>query len=305
MSLFYSNSLDIDVKFDTEEARKVIDVHPRHDGSSHYLAPLFNTDESVSGTVTLRPRNERRIEHSGVKVKFIGTVEQLSMGKVVDSDDFISLTHELAGPDEFRHAETLPFVFKNVEKPYESYYGARVRLRYYVQVTVFAKINEPVKERDLFVHQYTEDPVTQHLVTMDVGIESCLHIEFEYAKTHFKLDDTLVGRIYFLVVRLKLKHMELTLIRKETSGTAPSLVSETETLARYEVMDGAPVKGEQIPIRMHFGGFDLVPTMKDVNRKFSVRTYLSLVLVDESGRRYFKQSELNLYRPLPESVSPS
>lgn len=300
MSLFYSKSLDIDVKFDAEETRKTIDIHPKHGSSPHYLAPLFNADESVSGTVTLRPRNERRIEHSGVKVKFIGTIEQLSMGKIVESDDFISLTHELVGPDEIRHAETLPFMFKNVEKPYESYSGIRVRLRYYVQVTVFAKINEPVKERELFVYQFNEDPVIRHLVTMDVGIESCLHIEFEYAKTRFRLDDTLVGRIYFIVVRLKLKHMELTLSRKETSGTAPNLVNETETLVRYEVMDGAPVKGVQIPIRMHFAGFDLVPTMKDVNRKFSVRTFLSLVLVDESGRRYFKQSELYLYRSVSE-----
>jgi len=29
--------------------------------------------------------------------------------------------------------------------------------------------------------------------------------------------------------------------------------------------------------------------MKDINKKFSVRYYLNLVLVDEEERRYFKQ----------------
>ena len=35
--------------------------------------------------------------------------------------------------------------------------------------------------------------------------------------------------------------------------------------------------------------YDLTPTMRDINKKFSVRYYLNLVLVDEEDRRYFKQ----------------
>ena len=54
-------------------------------------------------------------------------------------------------------------------------------------------------------------------------------------------------------------------------------------------MDGAPVRGESIPIRLFLAGYDLTPTMRDINKKFSVRYYLNLVLVDEEERRYFKQ----------------
>jgi len=36
--------------------------------------------------------------------------------------------------------------------------------------------------------------------------------------------------------------------------------------------------------------------MKDINKKFSVRYYLNLVLVDEEDRRYFKQQEIILWR---------
>ncbi len=39
--------------------------------------------------------------------------------------------------------------------------------------------------------------------------------------------------------------------------------------------------GETIPIRLFLGGFDLTPTFRDVNMKFSTRYYLSLVLIDE------------------------
>ena len=43
-------------------------------------------------------------------------------------------------------------------------------------------------------------------------------------------------------------------------------------------------------------GYDLTPTMRDVNKKFSVRYYLNLVLVDDEDRRYFKQQvSVSLY----------
>ena len=38
-------------------------------------------------------------------------------------------------------------------------------------------------------------------VQMEVGIEDCLHIEFEYDKGRYHLKDTVVGKIYFLLVR--------------------------------------------------------------------------------------------------------
>lgn len=44
-------------------------------------------------------------------------------------------------------------------------------------------------------------------------------------------------------------------------------------------MDGSPSRGETIPIRLFLGGFDLTPTFRDVNKKFSTRYYLSLVLI--------------------------
>eukprot|EP00192_Tetraselmis_astigmatica_P016193 CAMPEP_0117668554 /NCGR_PEP_ID=MMETSP0804-20121206/11616_1 /TAXON_ID=1074897 /ORGANISM="Tetraselmis astigmatica, Strain CCMP880" /LENGTH=98 /DNA_ID=CAMNT_0005476463 /DNA_START=281 /DNA_END=576 /DNA_ORIENTATION=+ len=42
--------------------------------------------------------------------------------------------------------------------------------------------------------------------------------------------------------------------------------------------------------------YDLTPTYKNINNKFSVRYFLNLVLVDEEDRRYFKQQEIQLCR---------
>lgn len=60
-------------------------------------------------------------------------------------------------------------------------------------------------------------------------------------------------------------------------------------------MDGSPSRGETIPIRLFLGGFDLTPTFREVNKKYSTRYYLSLVLIDEGNLGlYFDLQALNI-----------
>lgn len=300
MSLFFKAPLDIEIRLDNESARKHVDV--KNPQGRTEPVPLFKDGESVKGAVTIRTKEGKKVEHVGVKVQLLGTIE--SQLDSIATSDFLSLATELAAPAQMTHAETYPFEFRNVEKQHESYRGKNVRLRYYIRVVVSRKNKaEITREKELWVYQYStpqappqDVAVAASTVKMDVGIEHCLHIEFEYLKSRFSLKEVIVGRIFFLLVRLKIKHMELSLIRRETVGSPPNQVTDSETMVRFEIMDGAPVKGETIPIRLFLGGYDLTPTYKDVNKKFSTRTYLLLVLIDEDARRYFKQSEIILFR---------
>lgn len=149
--------------------------------------------------------------------------------------EFLSLGQELAAPGELQHPQTFDFNFKNVEKQYESYHGINVKLRYFVRVTVSRRIQDVFREKDIWVYSYRIPPETNSSIKMDVGIEDCLHIEFEYSKSKYHLKDVIVGRIYFLLVRLKIKHMELSIIRRETTGVPPNQYNESETLVRFEV----------------------------------------------------------------------
>ncbi len=149
--------------------------------------------------------------------------------------EFLSLGQELAAPGDLQHPQTFDFNFRNVEKQYESYNGINVKLRYFLRVTVSRRMADVVREKDLWVYSYRVPPESNSPIKMDVGIEDCLHIEFEYSKSKYHLKDVIVGRIYFLLVRLKIKHMELSIIRRETTGVAPNQYNESETLVRFEV----------------------------------------------------------------------
>ncbi|XP_022130519.1 vacuolar protein sorting-associated protein 26B-like [Pieris rapae] len=302
MSFFgFGQTADIEIVFDDADKRKVAEVKT-DDGKKEKLL-LYYDGETVSGRVNVTLRKPgSKLEHQGIKVELIGQIELFyDRG---NHHEFISLVKELARPGDLLQHTLYPFEFANVEKPYEVYTGANVRLRYFLRATIVRRLTDIVKEVDIAVHTLCSYPDVLNSIKMEVGIEDCLHIEFEYNKSKYHLKDVIVGKIYFLLVRIKIKHMEISIIKRETTGSGPHTFTENETVAKYEIMDGAPVRGESIPIRVFLAGYDLTPTMRDINNKFSVRYYLNLVLMDTEDRRYFKQQEVTLWRKSDKSRLP-
>lgn len=73
---------------------------------------------------------------------------------------------------------------------------------------------------------------------------SFCHVDFVFPMSRYHLKDVIVGKIYFLLVRIKIKHMEIAIIKRETTGSGPNTYTENVTIAKYEIMDGAPVRGK-------------------------------------------------------------
>lgn len=84
------------------------------------------------------------------------------------------------------------------------------------------------------------------IIIVQVGIEDCLHIEFEYDKNQYHVKDVVIGKVYFLLVRIKIKYMELDIIRTETIKSGTAQHTETETVTKFEIMDGNAVKSKSL-----------------------------------------------------------
>ncbi|GMF27001.1 unnamed protein product [Phytophthora lilii] len=172
-------------------------------GKAHEL-PLFREDEDVRGVLTVKVDSGKRLEHTGLKLELLGLIEV-----PLDRNAGYEFTHsvrELQSSGEAIEGEaTFTFAFVNVDKPHESYYGRSVRLRYVLRATL-ARGNYAsslVQEQDLWVQRVAPPPPVDRSIKMEVGIEDCLHIEFEYDKSrnddqdevedllHSDLDETL------------------------------------------------------------------------------------------------------------------
>ncbi|KAG6678640.1 hypothetical protein I3842_14G091300 [Carya illinoinensis] len=273
---------NVSISFVDTKTRKQVPL--KKDNGQTIMVPLFQSQENIIGEVLIEPTQGKKFEHNGVKIELLGQIElYFDRGNFYD---FTSLVRELDVPGELFERKTYQFEFSTVEMPHESYNGINVRLRYILKVTIGRNyISNIVECQDFVVRNFTPPPSINNSIKMEVGIEDCLHIEFEYGKSKYHLKDVIIGKIYFLLVRIKIKNMELEIRRRESTGSGPNTYVETETLAKFELMDGAPVRGESIPVRLFLSPYELTPTYRNINNKFSVKYYLNLVFVDEEDRR--------------------
>lgn len=294
MSFFgFGASADIAIELKDQGSLPLINI--KNEQGVDEKAFLFTGKETVTGTVKIALGKTKKLEHIGIKIELIGQIELLyDRGNPYD---FTSLVRELAPPGEINADAEYAFEFANVDKTHETYSGNNVRLRYFLRVKITRQYSSNISKLLEFGVQNVEaEPEINNSIKMEVGIEDCLHIEFEYNKFKYSLADVVIGKIYFLLVRIKIKHMEVVIVKRESTGSGPNTYNETENISKFEIMDGAPVRGESIPIRLFLAPYDLTPTFKNVHNKFSVKYYLNLVLVDEEDRRYFKQQEIVMWR---------
>ena len=71
-SFFFTTPVDIDIVLEDSDNREAVDV--KLDKNRREKAPLYMDLESVKGAVTVRPKDGKRLEHTGIKVQFIGVI---------------------------------------------------------------------------------------------------------------------------------------------------------------------------------------------------------------------------------------
>jgi vacuolar protein sorting-associated protein 26 len=300
MDFLFGSACNIVVRFAEEDKQPV--VARAGVDEKRELLPLFVGDEKVAGSVVV-DIGGKPLNHLGIKIELVGQIELLyDRGNPHQFTPLLIRALEPAGI--LNDNKTFAFDFLNCSKEFETIRGNNVTLRYFIKVQITRQYaSNIVCYRDFAVQNITSPPDCNTSIKMEVGIEDCLHIEFEYNKSKYDLEGVVIGKIYFLLVRIKIKHMEIVIIKRESTGTGADAYHENENLAKFEIMDGAPVRGESIPVRLFLSPYRLTPTMKAVHGLFSVKYFLNLVLVDEEDRRYFKQQEIFLYRKRPATTS--
>lgn len=263
--------------------------HGGSGGGGVQLLPVYTERETVAGRLSLAVKEGKAIAHLGVTVEFVGAIDMVYDRE--QSTEFTSLVRDVDDAGTLTGTRQYAFSFPGVEKAYDTYAGINVRLRYFVRVTVVRPQYTPnvVREFDIAVQHVDDEregggggagtmpgggngrpsavasPSSGAVsaspsrlsapIRMEVGIEDALHIEFEFNKSHYHLADVLLGKVFFLLVRIKIKRMEVEIRKRESAGSGASVYNDTDTVAKFEVMDGAPVRGECIPIRMFLAAY--------------------------------------------------
>jgi len=192
------------------------------------------------------------------------------------------------------------FIFKNVEKSYETYHGNECCVKYILRCTIKTSLRNLQWEREFGVSNPFKREILKNNnenIKMEVGIDEWLHLSVLLDQSKLGIKDCITGKVEFKKVSMKLKNMLLQVIKRET---IIGMYEDNSIVCKFEIMDGAPVKNETIPIRFFLKPYELTPTYQNVNNKFSVKYFINLVLYDINEKRYYKQHEIELVRILRE-----
>lgn len=258
------------------------------------MVVVFGNDP-IKGTISITPLENKKLEYDGIECSFVGRIE--INGEKSQENVFISVAKELDGKGSLSEAVKYKFDFSHIKREYETYYGTNVTLRYFIQVKIARGGPFSISsEKEICAVNITDEPEENKIIRLEVGVKGSLHIEFEFIKSRYHLEDVLVGKVMFINTKLKVKNMEIGLIKKEATFQDKDVWNDNETLIKFEIMDGAPVKGEVIPIRLFLKPLTLTPSYDRVNAAFQVKYFINIVIFDEEDRRYFKQHEIILWR---------
>ena len=189
------------------------------------------------------------------------------------------------------------FHFRNVKLPYESYKGDYAIVKYFVKIIIIATYKNAEYEKEFAVVNPNDNSILQNKdepIRMQVGMKQKISLSIYFQHKNYNCRGTLKGFIIFNYLNIPLKFMEVQIVRREVIFGEKKC--EPAYVARYELIDGIPLKNERIPIRFFLKSYNLTPTYNNVGNIFYVRYFLNLVIADEEDNRFFKQKEICLFR---------
>lgn len=299
---------DMELKFTGKAPDDKVEVDDPYEQTSQKMH-MFLSDDNISGVVELAPKG--KLVHQGIVVVLTGVVSVTSDKE--EKEEFCRQEKKFQSDGGTLTTVTpLEFDF-NTPKEYESYRGLNAKVQYFVSFRVKRSVMDINFKEEIWISKL--DPQYQGLrdrtadaqyfrekdfskgVGMEVGVDDMLHIDFKYDKKIFHTKERIVGQVHFKVAKLDLHYGEVGLVRREYIGMEQQQFFESETLQKFEIMDGLPVPGEIVPIRLSLASIPrLTPSYPNVHRKFMVKYFVNLVLVTTEGKRYFKQQEITIYR---------
>lgn len=173
-------SVSIGVSWKDAEHRKKTTTPATGDTSLY----IFESGDDVEGEVKISVPGGKKAEHGGVRIELKGVIE--FAGEKVMSHDVMSLSQDLAMSGMFSAIQTLPFSFKCVEFPYETYLSSNVKVRFFAKITILKSgsfgSSNIVQTFEFLVQnpQFPPSVEEDSDIKLEVGIEDCLHIEFQY-----------------------------------------------------------------------------------------------------------------------------
>lgn len=261
--------------------------------------PILVSGDVINGSYSIAPPPGKSISHQSITISLIAEIRRID-GEVITK--FLDKTQTISPAGDLKYEISSKFSFGVVSFPTSSYRGSAINIIYSIQIILYRRLSDFKQEQTfiaLVFHEPENPPVSIH---SEVGIRNLLHLEFVFPSGFCGFSDALVGAVYFILVKIRIIHMSLAFYRVESYNSDDNFIKKKVLLKNYEILDGAVVRGDHIPIRFFVGELNIWPYIGFQKSKLVVEHYLRASLTDENGKSYFKRIKVDFQRFRPQGL---
>jgi len=261
-----------------------------------YFVPgsfIFLSTDKIEGKLKIPLINGSSFKHEGIYAAVVGQFRVKSDESIIP---FFKRKKLIIQPGEITRESVLNFGIRSLDYSVPSFYGTYVDVRYVLQVWVECGKNKMSGMTPIYLLKLDEKPQSVAPSKFDFGIQNILHIEYYLLNPIFDCGSVIIGRIYFSVIKIRIVQGFIEIRRDEELNTGIVNLKNKATVCRYELLDGVPVRGDYVPIRLFMPGVKVWPYKNSENVDFKVYYSIRLLFYDEHGKKYVKELDDKVFR---------
>ena len=278
--------------------------------------PTFYDNDEISGNIILKLNNTKSLIYEYVSINICGILTIDSQNSKIKTEIYKEC-QELTGkksPNIITNEITnFSFNFTPKIKPYETYIGSLLQIRYYINAIIKTNnTNSPPlieKQIEIVCLKLPKKEICDKIYLkeknkekkeINIGVENVIHVRINLLKTKFFLDDVIIGKIKIIKSEIELNSIFLTIKREEKYYQLDDIKVKNEDLSNYEIAEGFIEQGDELCFKYFLKNIkNLTPSYdykNDNNNKISVKYYLCFCFNDDQGYQFFKHIEIDIYR---------
>lgn len=256
--------------------------------------PIYLENDLIRGSVEIKFKdNKQQIIHNGIDISVVGQFRNVHSESI---DQFYIRTTNLSSPGTINEDSTLNFDLEPIRCPIPSYYGTNYDSRYVLELKINSySFTEPFYYLTFIPPPPKEPTQNENNLLSEIGIEGILHIKAVFKNFYFETSDTIIGLLFFETIKLKIVNCYLQIQRVESYQTKLSSFKLKTDIYKYQLLDGIPCRGDQIPIRVFMPGTNAWP-YPNTTANLKVSYYIRLLFIDVNGKHYHRKLGDFIYR---------
>lgn len=256
--------------------------------------PIYKKDDVLDFNVHIVPPPGEAIHHKGIYFSVACDYVRSNGDRI---STIIAKRVELVPPGCLKSEIKQRLTYDTLKLSVPTYVGKYINVTWSAQLSVVHTLKDFNVTEEFIVVHFVDPPKeltpSRHLI----GIGNVLHIELVFPSVLSDIRSPLIGAVYFVLIDLRIVYMSITFHKSEKYSDGDIHVGETYLVKEFEIMDGAPVKGDYIPIRLFLGELNIWPFIQ--GQALKVSNYAKLCLKDEHGKCYYKQIKVDFNRIKP------